>query len=306
MKSEAAGPIFDKDVGESGNRRQLNIYEKGFQNSEYPAYNLQFLETIHHEVISLDPGDPELMKYYPSLLYSPGVNDFIQPPHHDLKSHYRGKAHLLLVALMDRTTLMVLHRSHREPRPVEPKQIIPTRIELSRGDCIMFHPALIHCGDAFKSENLRLHYYVLPNRARLADFTVYPSEEIMERCDNPISKRLIQTNVTKSNKRQKALKRTAYRKLSMASARLHNSKVRFPEESKEVPDQTSDKDGDTPIILEAAEEKTEPGIEDLLAAVKPSGPRFRRYIHRAFNNYMQEHGLLLRIFNDRVGYIVPP
>jgi len=202
MKTDWAVHIFDQDVGESGQRKQLNLYEHGFGNSSGP-FDLSFLEGIHEQVMACSPGNHHKVKYYPSLLYSPGVNDVIQPPHHDLpKRKYSKQTFLLLVALMDNTSIIVLHRSHKmQVRDGNLTNVTPVRILMDKGDYMMFHPALVHCGDAYQRENIRMHYYVLPRRSRIQDVTAFPSIPNMKRCVNPVSIRNLRFLETKTEKR---------------------------------------------------------------------------------------------------------
>ena len=115
LLSDHSFNLFDADIGQPGNRRQFNLYEKGFQRRSKPPFNITFLKPIHEEIISRAPADLKQVRFYPSLLYSPGVNDYVQPPHHDLRKRQHSKhTFLMLIALMDDTSILLLHRSHRK------------------------------------------------------------------------------------------------------------------------------------------------------------------------------------------------
>ena len=205
MKSDRSREIFDEDVGEPGRRRQFNLHSEGYSNENQPAYNISFMLPIHEEVTELAPGIKSQCRFFPSLLYSPGEGDFIQPPHFDLpKKRNTDNKFLLLVALMDHTTIIVFRKSHKEHYTYDNiANCTPVRIILNKGEVLQFHPNLVHCGDAYEARNVRLHYYVLHYHAELADLTVFPSLETIERCNNPVTRRSAKRNVTVQKKKMR-------------------------------------------------------------------------------------------------------
>jgi len=220
LASKKATAIFDRDVGEPATRRQINIYEHGFAPNQKWQTDLRFLLPIDGEVKRLTPCQHEEMEFLPSLLYSPGSDeDIIQLPHNDLPPAMQDpRAFLLLVALMDNTSILLLHRSHRETAACgDFSRLTPVRILLSKGDVVMFHPRLVHAGDIYRQENIRLHYYVLPKEMQLRDVTDYPGVEKLQRVAGPAA--IAQLN-GKNRKRvaEESLRET--RRATLAEGRL--------------------------------------------------------------------------------------
>ena len=148
----------------------------------------------------------------------------------------------------------------------------------------MFHPHLVHCGDAYQSQNVRLHYYVLNKRAKLQDSTFYPSLRVMARCDNADTERITKGLVTrneKSEQKKTDKKRRGSHAREMTKKRLESShNQEAPIESSlashrlEVPPegyfQTSDDWEDADAQWEALGRKCE---EEEKTAVVSSTPR---------------------------------
>jgi len=228
MKSKRAFNIFDQDIGEPHQRKQFNLYTEGFRSAEKPAYDVSCLEGVHDQVLVSTPGDKSKVNYYPSLLYSPGTNDVIQLPHHDLSRRRRsGQSYLILVALMDETSIIVLHRSHTmEVRNGNLSNVTPVRILMSKGDYMMFHPSLVHSGDAYQKENVRMHYYVLTKKTRLEDMTAFPSVPNMCRATNPRALQNLEFLRIKADKRSRKALALANRSAAGLKASLENNKNR--------------------------------------------------------------------------------
>ena len=218
MKSSRAFTIFDKDIGEAGTRKQFNLYAEGFANKKKPSYNISFLEPVHDQIMEEAPGIKTQIKFYPSLIYSAGQNDYIQPAHHDLaRKGFPAGTYLLLVALMDKTTLIILRRSHiGNPYTSTLYYVTPLRLTMNKGDYVMFHPNLVHCGDAYQTENVRLHYYVLHYHAKLSDMTVVPPEYVLNRCNNPETIRIMKGCVTRGEKKLREERETERRRQQMS------------------------------------------------------------------------------------------
>jgi ectoine hydroxylase-related dioxygenase (phytanoyl-CoA dioxygenase family) len=65
---------------------------------------------------------------------------------------------LCLLALEADTTILLTRKTH--VKGFDKQNYAVGRYELSVGDILLFHPLLIHAGDAYHNSNLRLHYYV--------------------------------------------------------------------------------------------------------------------------------------------------
>jgi len=76
-------------------------------------------------------------------------------------------------------------------------------------------------------------------------------------------------------------------------------------EAKNVPEDPPAAEITTTLSSVPAEEKENTGFDEFLAGAGAVTPRFRRYTHRAFNTFMQECGVLLRISDTHVGFLVP-
>jgi len=117
---------------------------------------------------------------------------------------------------------------------------------------------------------------------------------------------MVNANTSKSNKRQKLNTSTENRRASIRLARLQNPKVSSFDEEKNVPEDTPPADETMGPLPDPAEEKQETSNEEILVGAGPVAPRFRRYIHRAFNRFMHESGLLLRMTDTYIGYADQP
>jgi len=294
MKSDHAHHIFDQDVGKPGTRKQFEMYKKPVSSEEldedHPAYDLSFLNDVHEEIVANTPHMSNSSAYFPSVLYSPGEDDYIQPPHYDLpRADFGSDSYLLLVALMDNTKILVLHRSHQESLSVgEPESVIPIIVTLEKGDCILFHPFLVHCGYAYDSENIRLHYYVIPQGAVLDDFTEYPSVAVMTRCNNPTTQNLVKRLEAKIPKRERKARAAANRRAAMLRTNEQRS-IRRRLNDVEEPD--LEEEDNTPV--------------EQPANLRPLTPREKRYLLSCFDRYMKGDDTHLVLHPEPIGTSSP-
>jgi len=164
--------VFNEDPSDaadfSANSRQQIVTKEYYEDQrnflndeqrEFLSYCEDTVKTLADEVLKLrDPENRIGLKVVESLLYSPSMNQDIQIPHRDLPARYEDKAVLCLLALETDTTILLTRRTHI--KGFDKQNYAVGRYELSVGDVLLFHPLLIHAGDAYHNSNLRLHYYV--------------------------------------------------------------------------------------------------------------------------------------------------
>jgi len=98
-----------------------------------------------------------------SVLYSRPNSHERQKLHADLSDELADHAALALIALEPNTTFVMCKNSHQEAASLQRLNMkcLPQVYELNVGDILIFHPNLIHGGDKYIQDNLRLHYYVI-------------------------------------------------------------------------------------------------------------------------------------------------
>ena len=130
-------------------------------------------EKLEEHILQILPDQAKSSLLYPSFLYS-SANGEPQVPHSDLSIFtHPDEEFLLLVALHGVTTIIVFPRSH-VPAPKSRYRYCPLRLSLEPGEILRFHPKLLHSGDKYSENNLRLHYYVLKSLDSLKNSTTKP------------------------------------------------------------------------------------------------------------------------------------
>jgi len=138
----------------------LNVEQREFLNYCEETVKRLADELLKFKYPEVDKG----LKVVESLLYSPSMNQDIQIPHRDLAPRYADKAVLCLLALEEETTILLTRETH--VAGFSNQHYAVGRYGLSVGDILLFHPLLIHAGDAYHDSNLRLHYYVFRGNTR--------------------------------------------------------------------------------------------------------------------------------------------
>jgi hypothetical protein len=138
----------------------LNVEQRDFLN-----YCEETVKRLADEVLKFKyPEVDKGLKVVESLLYIPSMSQDIQIPHRDLESRYADKAVLCLLALEEETTILLTRETHVQG--FSNQHYAVGRYGLSVGDILLFHPLLVHAGDAYHDSNLRLHYYVFRGNTR--------------------------------------------------------------------------------------------------------------------------------------------
>lgn len=182
--------IFDEDIGQPTDRKQLIISMSRDQHSMYGNMPDKFscLDTFHRNIMLMCPRHYEDYSFHPSLLYSSPNSRTVQVPHHDMHDSENPDTNfLLLAALVDYTSFILFMGSHKRGKEIN-NCLPPKRLILNRGEVLMFHPRLIHSGDVFNHKNVRIHYYVHPaTRTFINDSTYTPTESTLEAIQKGLS-----------------------------------------------------------------------------------------------------------------------
>ena len=145
-------------------RRQLltKILEDDYRDIYFDDEFRDFLWHSEYRVLgfarNMLPNDHQLLTTE-TILSSRAGSTTIQDPHCDLTSFYVGKALLAFVAIQPNTTIILYPGSHNIHQRLQ-ADYAPRRYALDPGDILIFHPRLIHCGDRYAENNIRLHYYI--------------------------------------------------------------------------------------------------------------------------------------------------
>jgi len=122
---------------------------------------LQICEATTVNIAKQLVGGDITFKTIESVLYSIKGSKERQKPHMDLPTELGPTAALAIICLEPNTKFIMLRGSHRGVGEVGINNF-PRIYQLSVGDILFFHPNLIHAGDRYKSSNMRIHYYVVP------------------------------------------------------------------------------------------------------------------------------------------------
>ena len=111
----------------------------------------RLLLTSNHDILTTE-----------TVLYSRSRSRTIQDPHRDLDTNYVGNSLLAFSIIHPDTTLIIYPGSHLLDKPSHANRVdhVPRRYGFEVGDILIFHPRLIHCGDAYVNSNIRIHYYL--------------------------------------------------------------------------------------------------------------------------------------------------
>jgi hypothetical protein len=148
----------------SAQRRQIITHkiDEDLRSQHFGEKCAKFLSNIEQQAADVVgpilPGDHQLLSTE-TVLFSCKNSNLIQDPHCDLGRKYIDNSLLAFVPLESNTTIIVYPGSHIESRKKRRSYLIPRRISILPGDLFIFHPRLIHCGDAYVHSNIRLHYY---------------------------------------------------------------------------------------------------------------------------------------------------
>ena len=97
------------------------------------------------------------------------------------------------------------------------------------GGVLRFHPRLIHCGDRFQYENVRIHYYVHPARqASIPNVTHTPTGFTLETIAKAHGESIRLGNISKAReeKKEKEKKNTAIRLQNALKTNIGEAKKR--------------------------------------------------------------------------------
>ena len=148
----------------SAQRRQIITHniDEDLRFQHFGRNCAEFLTRIEQHAAAvvgpLLPGNHPLLRTE-TVIFSCNNSNLIQDPHCDLGQDNIGNSLLAFVALEPNTTIIVYPGSHITDKKKRRSYLIPRRISILPGDLFIFHPRLIHCGDAYVHSNIRLHYY---------------------------------------------------------------------------------------------------------------------------------------------------
>ena len=172
MRTDSAVNIFDIARNQPAYRKQYVVNLDKLTSEDNYGCDLTCLQGFHEKVLEVIPTSSRRRKFMLSIVYSPANSDVIQLPHHDLAKAYSDcpDCALLIIPAQSNTTLFVYDKSHDS----NANKYTPRRLQLECGYPLMFHALLLHCGDKYMCENIRFHYYILPEEVPFVDATYFP------------------------------------------------------------------------------------------------------------------------------------
>ena len=225
------GFIEPDDMPSTSQRRQIITHKiKEDLRVEYFGQKCsQFLTKIEQHVADivgpLLPGNHQLLRTE-SVLFSCKNSNLIQDPHCDLGLEYVGNSLLAFVVLEPKTTIIVYPGSHLEDEKKR-QYLVPRRISLAPGDLFIFHPRLIHCGDAYVYSNIRLHYYFFDRPLFTWRNRTFPIEEGMLRLMEATSNEFQWIEEIRKGKEAAASKRYLVADIKRENIRYGRSKLGY-------------------------------------------------------------------------------